>query len=161
MSRYRSSVAVALALVVYTSLTAGIAHALEGGHSGGAPGHFGGVPGHFGGHPAEHWSGDGRDHWDGHSGWGSHGVDVDRWHGGHWVHGEHLGRLGWWWVVGDDGWYSYPAPVYPYPEPYAPPAVVAPSADYWYYCTSAGAYYPYVSECPEGRTPVVPEAPAS
>jgi DHA2 family multidrug resistance protein len=26
--------------------------------------------------------------------WGLH-----RWRAGHWFHGEHLGRLGWWWVV--------------------------------------------------------------
>lgn len=43
---------------------------------------------------------------------------------------------------------SYGDPVYPYAEP----AV----AQYWYYCGSAGAYYPYVAECPEGWQPVVP-----
>src|SRR5690242_5334364 len=26
--------------------------------------------------------------------------DFDRWHGGHWFHGRHGGRLGWWWLVG-------------------------------------------------------------
>jgi hypothetical protein len=87
-------------------------------------------------------------------------VDVDRWHGGHWFHGEHLGRLGWWWIVGD-GWYFYPAPVYLYPDPYIPPAVVAPSADYWYYCPSANAYYPYVTGCAEPWQPVVPQPPQS
>src|SRR5690242_8322655 len=46
--------------------------------------------------------------------------DFDRWRAGHWIHGEHLGRLGWWWVV-DGSWLYYPAPVYPYPDPYAPP----------------------------------------
>ena len=67
---------------------------------------------------------------------------------------------GWWWVVGD-GWYFYPAPVYPYPDPYVPPAVVSRSAGYWYYCGSANAYYPYVAQCPEGWQPVVPQAPQS
>lgn len=51
--------------------------------------------------------------------------DFDRWHGGHWFHGPHGGRPGWWWVIGDS-WYYYPAPVYPYPDPYALPMVVAP-----------------------------------
>jgi len=44
------------------------------------------------------------------------------------------------------GWYGYPMD--PYPESAAPP--------YWYYCASAGAYYPYVGVCPEGWQPVVP-----
>ena len=43
-----------------------------------------------------------------------------------------------------DGWYDYPNATYPNPQ-------------YWYYCPSAGAYYPYVSACPEGWTPVVPQ----
>jgi hypothetical protein len=51
--------------------------------------------------------------------------DFDRWHGGHWYNGPHEGRPGWWWVIGDS-WYYYPAPVYPYPDPYALPVVVAP-----------------------------------
>ncbi len=32
---------------------------------------------------------------------------------------------------------------------YTPPAPV-----YWYYCPSAGTYYPYVSSCPEPWVPV-------
>ena len=49
---------------------------------------------------------------------------IEYWHGGHWVHGFHHGRDGWWWVVGPT-WYFYPAPVYPYPDPYSvPPPVV-------------------------------------
>jgi len=87
-------------------------------------------------------------------------FEHDGWRAGHWFHGEHLGRLGWWWVVGD-GWYFYPAPLYPYPDPYIPPAVVPSSADHWYYCPSARAYYPYVTECPEGWKPVLPQAPQS
>jgi len=67
----------------------------------------------------------------------------------------------------DGEWYFYPTPIYPYPDPYVPPGVVvaappappAPApAQYWYYCPSAKAYYPYVSACPEGWTPVVPTA---
>ena len=46
--------------------------------------------------------------------------------------------------------YAYPAPVYVAPPPtYAPP----PPA-YWYFCRSAGAYYPYVPSCPEPWVPV-------
>ena len=90
-----------------------------GGHGIGAPHGFHGGPGHF------------------------HAVDPGHWRGGHWHHGFHGGRLGWWWVVGD-GWYYYPSATYPYPQ-------------YWYYCPSAGAYYPYVAACPEGWTPVVPQ----
>ena len=90
-----------------------------------------------------------------------HEVIVPRWRTGRWVHGDHLGRAGWWWVV-EGEWYFYPAPIYPYPDPDVPPgvAVAAPPAptplQYWYYCPSAQAYYPYVSACPEGWTPVVP-----
>ena len=38
------------------------------------------------------------------------------------------------------------------------PAVAAPVA-YWYYCTAAGAYYPYVQDCPGGWELVLPTAP--
>ncbi len=88
--------------------------------------------------------------------------DFHSWRGGHWVHGRHGGRFGWWWVVGGV-WYNYPAPVYPYPNPYVPPAVVTqvppPGAvpQVWYYCPSVGGYYPYVTACPEGWQQVVPQ----
>jgi hypothetical protein len=97
-----------------------------------------------------------------------HEHDLGRWRGGHWLRGEHLGRLGWWWVV-DGVWYAYPAVVYPYPDPYVPPTVVvqsppppAPASapaqpQYWYYCESQRAYYPYVAQCPEGWMKVVPQ----
>jgi len=39
-----------------------------------------------------------------------------------------------------------------YPYPYYDGT--APYPDYWYYCQSAGAYYPYVGTCPEGWVPV-------
>jgi hypothetical protein len=81
--------------------------------------------------------------------------DLDRWRGGRWLHAVHEGRLGWWWVV-DGTWYFYPAPVYPYPDPYVPPVVAAPETPpaTWYYCASQRQYYPYVSACPEGWRPV-------
>lgn len=82
-----------------------------------------------------------------------HEHDLGRWHGGHWVHGRHAGRAGWWWVVGPT-WYWYQAPVYPYPDPYHPPMVssappprMAAPPQYWYYCANPPGYYPYVPQC--------------
>jgi hypothetical protein len=47
------------------------------------------------------------------------------------------------------------APGYVYDPPVveAPPAYV-PSDGYWYYCQSAGAYYPVAPSCPEPWIPV-------
>jgi len=91
-----------------------------------------------------------QDHWR----WGGdihrfHERDFGRWSGGHWFHGPHDGRPGWWWVVGDF-WYFYPAPVYPYPDPFVPPVVSAapPAASVYYYCNNPPGYYPYVATCP-------------
>ena len=88
-------------------------------------------------------------------------VDLDArvWRGGRWHHRRHDGRLGWWWVVGGL-WYFYPQPVYPYPDPFAPGEVIDEEGSangYWYYCESAGQYYPYVTTCPEGWIAVVPD----
>ena len=71
------------------------------------------------------------------------------------------------------GWYGAP---YGYGYPYysAPPVVIQqqpqeyvqqpaaqPEQQYWYYCTEAKAYYPYVKKCPSGWMRVVPPpAPA-
>jgi hypothetical protein len=74
-----------------------------------------------------------------------HEHGFERWRGGHWVHGRHEGRLGWWWVVGPT-WYFYPAPVYPYPDPYVPPGYAPPPPTY-YYCDNLPGYYPYVPAC--------------
>lgn len=86
-------------------------------------------------------------------------VDQDArvWRGGRWHHSHHDGRVGWWWVVGGL-WYFYPEPVYPYPDPFVP-GDYGPDASgqYWYYCESAGQYYPYVTYCPEGWQAVVPD----
>ena len=80
----------------------------------------------------------------------SHEHDIDLWRGGRWIHDRHNGRFGWWWVVGGV-WYFYPAPVYPYPDPFQPPTVVlGPEPNpphYWYYCGNPQGYYPYVAEC--------------
>jgi hypothetical protein len=105
--------------------------------------------------------------------------DLGTWRGGHWRHGHHGGRMGWWWVAAGI-WYFYPEPVYPYPDPYMPPVtvinqqpqVVAPqpsapiqpqqTPQVWYYCDSAKSYYPYVPSCPEGwkTVPAHPPQPA-
>ena len=65
-----------------------------------------------------------------------------QWHRGHWHHGSHHSRFGWWWVIGPR-WYFYPQPTYPYPPeivvipapspvpvPPAPPSVSATPAPY-------------------------------
>jgi hypothetical protein len=79
--------------------------------------------------------------------------DLGRWRAGHWYHGRHSGRLGWWWIVGGI-WYFYPAAVYPYPDPYLPPGVFAQAVPapgnaplYWYYCAKPAGYYPTVPVC--------------
>jgi len=90
-----------------------------------------------------------------------HERDLHYWRGGQWYNGRHDGRRGWWWIVGGL-WYYYPAPVYPYPDPYRPPIVVtpppAPQQQYWYYCANPQGYYPYVARCAMPWQPV-PAAP--
>jgi hypothetical protein len=98
------------------------------------------------------------------------GYPVHVWARGYWHHGWYGPRLGWWWVVGPS-WYYYPAPVYPYPNPYVPPVIVQTTpaqpgpapAQYWYYCAASKAYYPYVAECPGGwqQVPTTPPPPAN
>jgi hypothetical protein len=103
------------ALVVLTVLgcltAAGTGLAAEG-HEGfhGGP-HWEARPGgHFEGRPVERWEGRPAPTW-------GHGDirafrdhDFERWRAGHWVHSEHLGRPGWWWVV-DGSWLFYPYPL--------------------------------------------------
>ena len=67
--------------------------------------------------------------------------------------------------------YYYPYPYYYYPPvvtvPYSPPTYIeqgggqspAQSQGYWYYCTDANAYYPYVKVCPGGWQRVAPQPP--
>jgi hypothetical protein len=66
--------------------------------------------------------------------------------------------------------FYYPGPYYYYPPPpnyYAPPVYIeqypgtpAPQSQDWFFCPSAGAYYPYVNDCPGGWQRVVPSQPA-
>ena len=106
--------------------------------------------------------------WSGGGGGHSHGGHF---HGGH-VHGGGVvvGVSPWWgWGWGwPYPYYGYYGPPYAYyPPPYPAPAVAqeqqsyaqaapepAPAAPeqpkaYWYYCASAGAYYPTAPSCPE------------
>jgi hypothetical protein len=81
--------------------------------------------------------------------------------------------IGPWWGWPGPWWYGprthYPYAVYPAPV-YAPRIVVeqapvyiqrdafpVPQA-YWYYCESAGSYYPNVGSCPEPWVKVPPRA---
>lgn len=102
-----------------------------------------------------------------------HEHDWGLWRGGHWTRARHDGRLGWWWVVGTS-WYFYPAPVYPYPNPWEPPPAIvvnpplgyapsAPPTQYWYYCESSRGYYPYVPTCADGwkQVPAMPSDASS
>ncbi|WP_374326145.1 hypothetical protein [Azonexus sp.] len=81
-------------------------------------------------------------------------------------------------VIGVPLWGPFwdPFPWHPYYPPY-PPVVVTPppppvyieqaeplaapapaTEDYWYYCSSARAYYPDVRSCPEDWLPVLPRS---
>ena len=87
-----------------------------------------------------------------------HEHDYNHWREGEWRRGYHEGRDGWWWVIGGL-WYYYPAPIYPYPDPYTPPTVIIESAPVAptaiappssvYHCANPEGYYPYVSQCYE------------
>jgi hypothetical protein len=64
----------------------------------------------------------------------------------------------------------YPAPPYWYYEqtvavpPYIerdPAASSGSQPQYWYFCKTAGIYYPYILECPEGWREVAPQLPRS
>ena len=77
---------------------------------------------------------------------GGQPFNPGRWRGGHWWHGTHGARPGWWWVVGPN-WYWYPGPIYPYPDFYIPAGM---SGGFWYWCDAYQQYYPYVGACPSG-----------
>ena len=46
--------------------------------------------------------------------------------------------------------------VQPPPTEFIQQAPTPPQQSYWYYCQNAGAYFPYVRECPGGWMQVVP-----
>ena len=115
------------ALTVVTAMLAVAPFSAAAHHPGGFRGHD---IGHFGGH------------------------DMRVWRGGHWFHGWHGERFGWWWRFGGP-WYLYPTPIYPYPDPYIPPVVVGPPpVATWYHCDNPEGYYPYVATCNGDWRPV-------
>jgi hypothetical protein len=106
-----------------------------------------------------------------HGGWhgGAAVPHVQGWAGHEhhdWHHHHHHGGGGFlifgaplFWP-GYDPSFTAPAPVVVEP----PPAYVerddaetAGTDRFWYYCDAAGAYYPYVKECPGGWRTVVPQ----
>jgi hypothetical protein len=141
MRRGRSGGWLAVAVLAAGLLLAGGARAHDG-HGGHEGGHAGG------------WHG-GWSHWRG--GWGG------GWHG-RWGPDVYFGVGPGWWGWGSPWWFPPPyyeprvviqqPPVYIERQPEQPP-----TAGYWYYCESAGAYYPSVSTCPEAwiRVPPRPE----
>jgi hypothetical protein len=139
-----------------------------GGHSGFGGGHSASGGGHSsGGHaagPVGGWSGHGSGGWSGHS-WQGRPGGWNGWHHHHFRDGVFFdfGFWGPYWDPWPWGW-NYPyyyAPSYPvYVAPEVSPVPSAPPPpSYWYYCPSAKAYYPYVSQCPVPWVPVSPTPP--
>lgn len=93
-----------------------------------------------------------------HGGGGVHGGGFHGGHGGGFhghpgaFHGHpHFRGRG---FIGVAPFYWGPGYVYP-PVVEAPPVYTQPTTGgYWYYCQSAGAYYPTVPSCPEPWVPV-------
>ncbi|WP_153110591.1 hypothetical protein [Propionivibrio limicola] len=110
----------------------------------------------------------------------SHNAEAD--HRAHRHYSGYRGSVGItfgpYWGPYWDPWYYPPRYYYPpavierpYPQVYieqAPADSASPSseatgqdatANYWYFCRSAKAYYPYVRECPGGWERVLPQPP--
>lgn len=96
---------------------------------------------------------------------------ADHRHGGHHRHFVRPFSV----VIGAPYWDPFYYPRY-YPPYYAPLVIERPvpqvyieqprsaplaadAGNYWYYCSSARSYYPYVSECPGGWQKVLPRPP--
>lgn len=91
------------------------------------------------------------------------------------AHGRGRVGVGFYFGVPIGGWgWPYYSPYYypPYPasvvyvpsqpttyvqQDAPPPAAASPQQGYWYYCSDARAYYPYVKECPGGWQRVSPQ----
>ncbi|MEY4592427.1 MAG: hypothetical protein RIR18_1322 [Pseudomonadota bacterium] len=114
-------------------------------------------------------------------------VQAEHWHDrGHSHFGVSVGVGPYWgpWYYPPPPYYHYPypqtvivgippSPVYieqaPQPAVVLPqttttgssvaPMAVPPAENYWYYCPSSKAYYPYVKECPAGWQKVSPQPP--
>jgi len=115
-----------------------------GGHGGG--GHGGG--GHGGGH-----------HGGGHHGHGGSSVGV--YFGGAWFGpGYYYGYLYYYGYPYYGAPYYYPSAVAAGPQSYVEQAPAQQSQGVWYYCSSAGGYYPYVKQCPETWQQVPAQPPS-
>ncbi|MDA0224927.1 MAG: hypothetical protein O2975_02320 [Proteobacteria bacterium] len=112
---------------------------------------------------------------------GAFAVNAAHAGGGHRHHHRHIHfgfgigvpiASGLYWRFGAPPVVHYPYYVYPAPRvavvPAAPvtyiqqsvaPAPAAAAQPVWYWCASANAYHPYVSECPGGWQQVTPQAP--
>ena len=124
-----------------------------------------GAHAHGGGHGGGHAS------HGGHSGSGGHGGPSHHHHGhggGAWrapvfggVAGAFLGGWPVWYPFDNEPPYAGPFPSYSPPAiwDFTPPPYIQPEAprEYWYYCWSSQAYYPFVGECPDGWIPVPPQ----
>jgi hypothetical protein len=132
------AVVATMTVLVLAAAIPSVAFAAAGGH-GEVAGHGG-----IGGHPGSqgHAGFSGRPTFSGHPGIRPGFVG----HPGHpgFVRG-HRGFVG---VAPGFGWW----PAYSYYE--AAPYEAAPYGGYWYYCPSAGTYFPYVETCPEAWVPV-------
>jgi hypothetical protein len=68
-------------------------------------------------------------------------------------------------VFWDPFWWDYPSPYYPatvieqQPVEYITTETPAAGHNYWYFCKSSEAYYPYVKQCAAGWVRVVPAPP--
>jgi hypothetical protein len=141
VSSYRAALALMLVLLFGW---APLAHAGgrgggHGFHGGRGSGSHGGVHGHSGGR----FHGHGHHGFRGHHGFKHHGG----FHHHHKFHGKAFIGVAPFFLLGPSFIHTPPviverAPVY-----------VQPSG-FWYYCRSAGAYYPYVETCPEPWVPV-------
>ncbi len=100
-------------------------------------------------------------------GHGSHGHGGHgHGHGGHHHYGHHGAHFSLW--LGPLWYAPYAYPHY-YPYHHETPVIVeertvyverpasaAPAESWWYYCESAGGYYPDVASCPKGWVKVPP-----
>ena len=156
MKRVMWAIGLAVILMAGPTLPAAAAGGGGGYHGGGGGAYHGGGGGYHGGSGGYHGGG---------GYYGGGGYHGGGFHGGTRVYIG--GGWGWW------GWPGWWGPGYwgaPYPYYAAPPVVVqqpptdyiqqapAPPAapQYWYYCQHAGAYYPYVKDCPGGWVQVAP-----
>jgi hypothetical protein len=122
--------------LVLTTAVPGEADRRGGGYRGGS---------HHRGHHGSWHRGGGRSH--------HHHHHHRRSYGGRWKSGVFIGAP---FVFAAPFAYRYPPPVVLQPPP-APVYVQPDPPPYWYYCQSAGAYYPHVGACPEGWLQVAPQ----